>query len=449
MGLSEQPGRRPGRESEPTPSTQLDVTAAAPPVDDARLRRLLGDPDLAWLLDRARRRLERDEPLTGSVSLTSPTPAQQAAAERLMGRAPRVGGRSLSVRLDAVDGLLRRSGVSPDGLAPAVVALTGTVTPLAEARMREERAWRWALAPLDGLAGTPGAASQLCAWVGQLSASGLVRRLSGDPQSARGLAADAVEALRHLPADPPVSLPAYAARVLGSAHALDDGTPLSTLVLSGIRALTKFPDGSGSRWRREAWASAGLLRDDLSSTVLTLNLRGTPALDWLADAGEPAILTLRQLVRGQRVEASGPVYICENPTVLSAAAEAYGPSCPPLVCLQGQPSTAALTLLAGMRTVSPGPSVEFRYHGDFDWGGLRIAATLARHITWRPWRYVAADYRRAAARLTGAEPLVGSPAAAPWDPELAVALEELGVRVEEEAVLDDLLADLAPGRAAP
>ncbi|MFD9094839.1 TIGR02679 domain-containing protein [Streptomyces collinus] len=34
-----------------------------------------------------------------------------------------------------------------------------------------------------------------------------------------------------------------------------------------------FPDGSGTQWRREAWASAGLLRDDLSSTVLTLNLR--------------------------------------------------------------------------------------------------------------------------------------------------------------------------------
>ncbi|WP_323179647.1 TIGR02679 family protein [Streptomyces sp. NBC_01016] len=458
MGLSEQPRHQQGQElgpessfsapPGPTWAAPAPDGQAAPPVDGPRLRRLLGDPDLAWLLDRARRRLERDELLTGSVSLTAPTPAQQAAAERLLGRPPRVGGRSLSVRLDVVDALLRRSGASPGGLAPAVVALTGAVTSLAATRMREERAWRSAYGPLDDLVAAAGAPTELRSWTEQLPRSGLVRRLSGDPDTARALVADAVQALRHLPAAPPVSLPAYAARVLGSAHALDDGTPLATLVLSGVRALTGFPDGSGSRWRREAWASAGLLRDDLSSTVLTLNLRGTPALDWLADTGEPAVLTLRQLARGHHIEVAGPVYICENPAVLSAAAEEYGPFCPPLVCLQGQPSTAALTLLAGMRTEDPDPDVGFRYHGDFDWGGLRIAATLARHIAWRPWRYTAADYRRAATGLTGAELLTGAPAAAPWDPELPGALAEMGVRVEEEAVLDELLADLAPGKAS-
>ncbi|MGW6204414.1 TIGR02679 domain-containing protein [Streptomyces sp. NPDC055089] len=62
------------------------------------------------------------------------------------------------------------------------------------------------------------------------------------------------------------SLPAFAARVLGWAHALDDGTPLATLTLSGAPALTGFHDGQGAEWRREAWASVGLLRDELSST---------------------------------------------------------------------------------------------------------------------------------------------------------------------------------------
>ncbi|TDC05273.1 TIGR02679 family protein, partial [Streptomyces sp. 8K308] len=51
-------------------------------VDLTRLRRLLGDPELAWLVDRARRRLAHQRPLTGPVSLTDPTPAQRAAAER-------------------------------------------------------------------------------------------------------------------------------------------------------------------------------------------------------------------------------------------------------------------------------------------------------------------------------------------------------------------------------
>jgi hypothetical protein len=41
--------------------------------------------------------------------------------------------------------------------------------------------------------------------------------------------------------------------------------------------------------------------------------------------------------------------------------------------------------------------------------------------------------------------LTGQPAATPWDPALAIALTECGVRVEEETVLDDLLTDLEPG----
>ncbi|TMU92386.1 DUF2399 domain-containing protein [Streptomyces sp. DASNCL29] len=40
--------------------------------------------------------------------------------------------------------------------------------------------------------------------------------------------------------------------------------------------------------------------------------------------------------------------------------------------------------------------------------------------------------------------LTGTPATAPWGPDLRAALSELGVRIEEETVLDELLADLAP-----
>lgn len=53
----------------------------------------------------------------------------------------------MSVRLDAVDGLLRRSGISPEGLAAAVVALTGPVELLGPARAEEQRAWQQAYAP--------------------------------------------------------------------------------------------------------------------------------------------------------------------------------------------------------------------------------------------------------------------------------------------------------------
>jgi uncharacterized protein (TIGR02679 family) len=369
--------------------------------------------------------------------LSDPEESQRRAADRLLGRAPRSGG-SLGIRLATVDEILRRSGVSPDGLAAAVVALTGPVTPHAETRDREERAWEEAYAPLGTLDG------ELARWAERIRSDGLVRRLARTPEAAGPLVEAAVRALRALPASPPTSRATFAARNLSGAHALDEGTLLATLVLSGIRSLTGFPEGFGAQWRREAWASAGLLKDDLSSTVLTLNLRGTPPLDWMADAGEPAVLTLRSLTRGAPVASVPPtrtVHICENPAVLSAAADTLGPACPPMVCLQGQPSAAALTLLRDLSL----RGARLLYHGDFDWGGVRIGAVLARSVPWRPWRYTAVDYRAAVTRVAEAPDLTGPPAATSWDPALAVALAECGVRVEEETVLDDLLTDLGSG----
>ncbi|WP_443295340.1 TIGR02679 family protein [Streptomyces sp. GDS52] len=435
-----------GREA-PVDGAVADTVPAVPPeagdragIDTGRLGRLLGDPGLAWLVDRVRQRMTRGRPLTGSVTLSASDASQRLAVERLLGRAPRAGG-SLSVRLDTVDAVLRRSGVSPDGLAAAVVALTGPVAFRAEVRAEEERAWAEAYTPLGALG------AGLAPWAERVRGDGLVRRLARTPEAAGPLVQAAVRALRALPASPPISRATFAARNLSGAHALDEGTPLATLVLSGIRSLTGFPDGSGAQWLREAWASAGLLKDDLSSTVLTLNLRGTPPLDWMADAGEPAVLTLRSLTRRAPVAAvpvTGTVYLCENPAVLSAAADTLGPACPPMVCLQGQPSAAALTLLRDLSA----RGADLLYHGDFDWGGVRIAATLAHSVPWRPWRYEAVHYRAAVAAVAAvaeAPELTGPPVATPWDPALAAALVEHGVRVEEEAVLDDLLADLGPG----
>ncbi|MEU9456617.1 TIGR02679 family protein [Streptomyces sp. NPDC048277] len=412
----------------------VNPSATEAKVDGERLGRLLGDPGLAWLLERVRQRMTAGRPLTGTVTLAGPDDLQRRAAERLLGRPPSAG-RSLTVRLDTVDEVLRRSGVSPDGLETAVVALTGPVVPRAEIRDRLAGAWEEALAPLAAVN------AELADWAGRIREDGLVRRLARTPEAAGPLVTAAVRALRALPADPPMSRAAFAALRLTGAHALDEGTPLATLVLSGIRALTGFPDGAGAEWRREAWASAGLLKDDVSSTALTLNLRGTPALDWMADEGEPAVLTLRSLTRRTAngiMTATGDVHVCENPAVLSAAADTLGPACPPMVCLQGQPSAAALTLLRGLSA----RGAVLLHHADFDWGGVRIATALGRVAPWRPWRYEAADYRAAAAGVSEPQYLTGTAAATPWDPGLAAAMTEHGLRVEEESILDALLSDL-------
>jgi len=116
------------------------------------------------------------------------------------------------------------------------------------------------------------------------------------------------------------------------------------------------------------------------------------------------------------------IHICENPTVVEVVADRWariravaGTSSgggPVLVCTSGQPGTAVVELLRGLA----GGGAECRFHGDFDWAGLRIARSLSEHVKWMPWRYTATDYR---ALLRDGKPsprLAGIPAGSPWDP---------------------------------
>jgi uncharacterized protein (TIGR02679 family) len=152
------------------------------------------------------------------------------------------------------------------------------------------------------------------------------------------------------------------------------------------------------------------------------------------------VLTLRQLRQPPRLLLAGStVSVCENPVVVAEAADRLGTAGAPLVCLGGQPGVAAMTLLRAI--VQSGANL--RYHGDFDWGGLRIGNVLFGRLPVVPWRFDAAAYRSAAARGQG-RPLAGEPAVCSWDPELAAEMQRVGHAVEEERVLDDLLADLVP-----
>jgi uncharacterized protein (TIGR02679 family) len=406
-----------------------------------RLRRLLGGPELAWLVERVRGRLETGRPLNGRVSRPQAAEAERVAVARLLGRPPRAG-RSLCVSLDAVDRVLRDSGAAPGGLAAAVIALTGPVLPRRAAADALERAWHQAFAPLVTVAA---ADPRLACWLSALQDGGLARRVCRTPGEAVPVLAALARLVIRLPATPPRALGLFAAEFAGDAHALDQG-PLATLTLDAVRAITGFPLGTGARWRRDTWASAGLLLDELSSQVLVLNLPGdtrTPtgrALDALATAGQPAVLTLRQLLRDPPCPPpGGSAFVCENPAVVVAAADRLGADCAPLVCLQGQPSTAAMRLLA----LCAGAGWTLRYHGDFDWGGVRIAARVRADVLWSPWRFTAADYSAALAAHPATPALSGSPADTPWDPALAPALRHAGRRIEEELVLDHLLADLS------
>jgi len=416
-----------------------------------RLDRLLGGEPLAWLMRRVRDRLEAGRPLTGAVTLPGATPEQRRAVERLTGR-PCRSGVSLSVSLTEVDRILRDSGAAPGGLAEAVTQLTGPLRDRNRERSELAAAWDAAFAALE--TATDGR-DELAGWRGWLDATGVVRRLAPEPEQARLLLSQVAAVLRRLPSGG-IPIGRLAAECCGDAHALDDGRPVGTLVLSAVRALAGLPfaaEGSAGS-RRAAWAAAGVHLDELSSLVLCLGLPGDTRtalgrmLASCREAGQPAVLTLRQLRCHPGALTTGPlraalVRICENPIVVAAAADELGAECQPLICVGGQPSAAGFRLL---ELLAAG-GAEFGYHGDFDWGGVRIANAVHQRVNWRPWRYDHVAYQTAVSAthpLATLGGLAGDPATTPWDPELATAMRHLNLRVEEELTLDALLQDLSP-----
>jgi uncharacterized protein (TIGR02679 family) len=396
------------------------------------VERLLGAPELARLVDALARRIALGRTLSGRITVTAHA-GERAAIAALFGRRPG-SGTTISADLDRLDAIVRNSGVA-DSLVDAVEQLRGPIVVEREQVEALRRAWDVAYEPLDSLVATR---PELAGWVTGLRSRGAVRRYVDTPDEGTRLLRQVALVLSALPVDGEAR-PRLAARLLGSAHALDVGTATASLVLSALAVLHGTPVAGqgrrGAQERRKLWASAGVAIDELSSTVLVhrLALPG-PAGD-LTRAGEPVILTLRQ-VHGLEVPVPrAPVFICENPSVVDAAARELGDACPPLVCIQGQPSLAADALLR--RLAGAG----LRYHGDFDWGGLRIANRVYEMFGFEPWRFQTVDLERYA-DIPGAA-LKGTRVHAKWDAYLMPALEGRATRLEEEQVLDVLLADLS------
>jgi uncharacterized protein (TIGR02679 family) len=143
---------------------------------------------------------------------------------------------------------------------------------------------------------------------------------------------------------------------------------------------------------------------------------------------------------------AGRVLVCENPSVLRAAALTVGSSGSgaslgrgtSLICTEGNASAACHRLVGAI--VQAGVTISWR--GDFDWTGVRaVGAAMTRHGA-RPWRMGLADYEAA---LAGGETerLKGPAAASPWDPRLAARMAETGQAVMEERIISSLLSDLA------
>ena len=192
---------------------------------------------------------------------------------------------------------------------------------------------------------------------------------------------------------------------------------------------------------RDIWADAGVLVNALARPALVLNL--PPGVDGrpLFEPGVPGYLSLRALLRSPPVwQLDGrSIFVCENPNIVAWAADSLGLACAPLVCTDGMPAAAQRILLTRMAA----GGARLRYHGDFDWPGIRIANVMVRRFGAEPWRMAVGDYRDGVARATGeAHPLSGGAVDAEWDAALAGAMGEAGIAVAEEAVVGALIGDL-------
>ncbi|MGZ5937517.1 MAG: TIGR02679 family protein [Rhizomicrobium sp.] len=415
---------------------------------DERLRRLLGGDALLTLRKRLRQRYERGA-VDGDLKrfrIANLGADEHAALAALAGRSVRLSS-SMLVDVQAIDKALRQSGLARS-LRDALEQIDGPIVHAETARLESMAAW----SRVVSTARHPSLAQFLQAPVG----TGLLKRLSrGDHARAVQLCVSADAVLAVLPAHG-IARAQLAAQALGDAHALDGGKAVAALVLAVWRAVISpdrnvetLPDVEDDAVRRDigerardTWAKAGVLVNELARPALFLNLPAGDNASFTGVSGEPGYASLRLLVRSppRWTVAGRDVFVCENPNLLAIAADRLGIDCAPIVCTDGMPAAAQRQLLTQLAQAG----ARLRYHGDFDWPGLRIGNHIMREYGALAWRFGAADYAAAveAAPRPG-RPLDGPDVAAAWDDMLAPAMRAHQLSIAEESVADGLLRDLA------
>jgi uncharacterized protein (TIGR02679 family) len=406
------------------------------------LRALLAQEGFCRPLHLARAKVEEQGGARGAITLEGITPEEVRCLGALLGRAwyaPVAGADVPRLELRRIDAALRDSRFHCT-LPEALELLHGR-------SLRDRRAARQALrdgreAIWERASTHPACADRRTAqWLEHVRRTGALARLAY-AENGDGLIA-CLDAAALLPADPPEAQAVLAARLRGSAHALDAGQPCGALLVSLLAAWAQRSMPTGAAERRELLARFGVLSDSISCAVVALNLpvRGDGLVAGMTRlaAGRHVSLTLGNLACEPLPMLGCEVFMCENPTVLGEAERRLGAACPPLVCADGQFTTACLRLLEAL--VSGG--CQIFVHGDFDWGGLHIVSRAMQTIGAEPWRYDVAAYRQAVATVPTTR--LSSRAPRELDPqlqELAAAIGGDGRAVHEEALLDVLLDDL-------
>lgn len=388
-------------------------------------------PELELLWGRVRARLEaRSGGRRGRLSLPALSSSAKLALKSLLGRP--VG---KTVDLAALEAGLAQLGVG-DNLASALATLGHPVSE-EPARRRSERAKRREARQAAREIASEWPEPWAREWIDEVIRAGALRGLG--PAQAQVLLQNVRAVLDYLAEDRlvPISRVDLAARVLGSAHALDTGTRIEATV---ARALV-FKLGPADN--RDLWAQAGVHFDLTSAPVLTWGLPITdkcrlyPVVAAAFEAGIPLHLS-RLALEAHPVGAreGSSILVVENPRVVEAAAQVRAST--PVISTNGRPSSTVLLLLGQLLETG----AELRYHGDFDTAGLAICEHLAK-LGLTPWRMNAADYRAAlaSADATGAvlPQDLHAPGATPWDPTLQQVFDRERRIIHQERLLPGLI----------
>ncbi|HEX6522407.1 MAG TPA: TIGR02679 family protein [Streptosporangiaceae bacterium] len=411
-------------------------------------------PEYRRLLRAARASLERTGGgLTGSVSVSRPDEAERKAIIGITGQYRPAGTARLTVRLAELDAAAREA--TGRGLPELLAELGGPLRDRPAELAKHVAARETTVRSLEKSSLFSGF-EWFREWAGAVARDGTLTKLVNSGE--QGRIGQAVRVLEFLAGRDgvPVLLPELAAAVTGDTKALNSGTVLSTLVLRALSARAGGARFDTAQARRELWDVSDVVVDDLASRVLVLNLpaSGDGLGEWLTGAarrGVPFYATLQQLVAMPVRIGEMVVHVCENPAVLRRATSDLGASSGPLLCTEGRPSTAFHQLASA---VVAGGGV-LLYHGDFDWPGVAIAASVMDRHGAGSWRFGAADYaaglRDDSMGPAGAPASVilsGSPQPTPWDPSLGQVMASAGRVVYEESVAGPLIEDLRSGGAA-
>ena len=417
---------------------------AAKDARDTAVARYAG-PEYKRLLDAARRSLERTGgDLTRTVTVKTPDDRERRAIIEITGQYRPEGVSVLAVRLVDLDHRVREG--TDQGLVQLLERLGPPLKDRPAERQRLAEGREAAIRSAEDSYLTTRGWYQ--AWMAELAADGTLTRLvdTGEAEQLR----QAVRVLEWVERRigfkaAPTQLAELASTITGDTKALNHGTALATLVLRALAFRLGTDRPKTTEERRDLWDRNGVIVDDLASRVLVLNLpaAGEGLGEWLTSAkahGTPFYVTLHQLVTMPiTVHLSLLVRACQNPAVLRRAAAEFGADARPLLCTEGQPSTAFHRLAAAIRKTGG----ELSYHGDFDWPGIAIANGIITRHNARPWRLSAADYENAVRNDADFVELAGTPQPTPWAPSLATAMTTHGCAVYEESVADLLIADLA------